>query len=274
MRGKWRWLPIILGGSWLSYHWLSRRAIRPQRRWYRRPGIQSTLVPTLFIPGWGGNAWTYNGMLRWFARRGYASKALTIRVDYHNRLHIQGDWPATAVNPTIQVLFDRNFTVDYARQTQWVTQILRELKRRYGITQYNAVAHSWGGSASVQSLVTDGADPTLPRLRRLILLGAPVDESQPDAPEDPAYRRLLAGRHNLWANAGAEIHNVYGLLSGRLTDGEVPVYQATALRRVVAGSPVTYREHPVQNIGHGQLHSALKMWRLIARLLWVNQKDD
>lgn len=231
-------------------------------------------MPTLFIPGWGGNAWTYNGMLRWFARRGYAAKVLTVRVDYRNHLHFTGHWPAAAANPTIQVLFDRNLTVDYHHQIQWLTQILRELKRRYGVTQYNAVAHSWGGSAIVHSLVSDGADPTLPRLRRLVLLGTPVDESRPAAPTDPAYRRLLAMRQNLWANAGAEIHNVYGLLAGRRTDGQVPVNQATALRNVVAQAPITYREYPVVGLGHGRLHSSPKMWRLIAHLLWQTKKDD
>lgn len=274
MRSKWQWLPVLLGGAWLAYHELSRRTIRPRNRRYRRAGIQVTTVPTLFIPGWGGNAWTYNGMLRWFAQQGYAAKVLTIRVDYQGHLRVTGHWPAGAANPTIQVLFDRNLTKDYRQQIRWVTQILRALKQRYGVTAYNAVAHSWGGSAMVHSLVNDGADPTLPRLHRLVLLGTPVNEAPSLTAPDPAYRHLLAGRRNLWANAGAEIHNVYGLLAGRQTDGEVPVGQATALRQVVAQSPVRYHEYPVQGVGHGQLHSTLRMWRLIARLLWSLKKDD
>lgn len=274
MRKPWCWGALILGSGWAAYHWLSRRAITPRDRRYRRAGIVQTTTPTLFVPGWGGNAWTYNGMLRWFARQGYAAKVLTIRVDYHDHLHVSGQWPETAVNPTIQVLFDHNFTGDYRRQTRWLTQILRWLHRRYGVTAYNAVAHSWGGSALVHSLVRDGVDPTLPRLRRAVLLGTPVDETPPNAPQDPAYRRLLAVRHNLRANAGAEIHNVYGVLTGHATDGEVPVRQVTALRAVVADSPVTYQEHPVDGIGHGRLHSASRMWRLIARLLWTDKKDD
>ncbi|CAJ1225908.1 hypothetical protein LZY01_12900 [Levilactobacillus zymae] len=271
MENKWRWLPVVLGGGWLGYHWLSRRTGRPLPK-AARPDSQATPTPTVFIPGWGGNAWTYNGMLRWFARQGYAAKVLTVRVDYRNHLHFRGTWTGQADNPTIQVLFDRNLTLDYRQQTRWVTQILRALHRRYGVTSYNAVAHSWGGSAMVQSLVQDGADPSLPRLRRLILLGTPVDESQTDQP-DPAYQRLLTLRQNLWANAGAEIHNVYGRLAGHATDGQVPVWQATALREVVAQSPIHYTEHPIPGLGHGRLHSALKMWQLIAQLLWV-KKDD
>ncbi|GEO70654.1 alpha/beta hydrolase [Levilactobacillus acidifarinae] len=271
MDNKWRWLPVALGGGWFSYHWLSRRAVQSLPTAGRRD-CQSTPTPTLFIPGWGGNAWTYNGMLRWFARQGYAAKVLTVRVDYRNHLHFQGAWTGQADNPTIQVLFDRNLTFDYRQQTRWVTQILRALHRRYGVTSYNAVAHSWGGSAMVQSLVQDGADPSLPRLRRLVLLGTPVNEGQANQP-DPAYQRLLTLRQNLWANAGAEIHNVYGRLAGHATDGQVPVWQATALRGVVAQSPIHYTEHPIPGLGHGRLHSARKMWQLIAQLLWL-KKDD
>lgn len=272
MAMKWRWVVVGSLGGWLGYQWLSQRAIRPRPR-AKRLSIQATGTPTLFVPGWGGNAWTYNGMLRWFARQGYAAKRLTVRVDRQGRLHVQGSWSSLADNPTIQVLFDRNFTPDYRQQIRWVTQILRMLRTRYGVTTYNAVAHSWGGSALVQSLVTTGADADLPRLHRLVLLGTPVDESPKQPATDPLYRHLLASRHNLWANAGAEIHNVYGLLAGRATDGQVPVRQVVALRAVVANSPIRYTEYPLTGVGHGRLHSALAMWQLIAQLLWV-KKDD
>lgn len=267
MRHKWWWL--AMGGSsvlW-GYHWLSQRAIPPQKR-RRVANVATSQTPTIFIPGWGGNAWTYNGMLRWFSRQGYATKVLTVKVDWTGTPHFSGAWPQTAENPTIQILFEHNFTLDYQQQIGWITRILRELKQRYGVTHYNAVAHSWGGSAIVQSLVRYGDQADLPRLKRLVLLGAPVEEGPVKGGVDPAYRQLLAARQHLWANAGAEIHNVYGLLAGRLTDGEVPVHQVTALRRVVAGTPVQYVEHPVVNIGHGRLHSALRMWRLVAQLLW------
>ncbi|WP_225423536.1 alpha/beta hydrolase [Levilactobacillus suantsaii] len=267
-----RWLPVLLGG-WFSYHWFSRRAIRPLHRSSR--GLQvASAVPTLFIPGWGGNAWTYNGMLRWFARHGYASKVLTVRVDYRGRLHFTGTWTGAAENPTIQVLFDRNLTQGYQHQIRWITQILRALRQHYGITTYNAVAHSWGGSAMVQSLLRDGADPQLLRLNRLVLLGTPVDESGDLHVPDPAYRRLWRWRGNLWANAGAEIHNVYGFLAGRKTDGEVPVRQARALRPVVAGSPLRYAEYPLAGLGHSRLHSARIARQLIARLLWAPKQND
>jgi len=234
----------------------------------RRTDVTYSTVPTLLIPGWGGHAWTYNGLLRWLAQQGYGHKVLTVRVDWHGGLHFAGDWSVTATNPLIQVLFDHSLTRDYQPQVKWLTAILAALKARYGVTAYNAVAHSWGGSAAVHSLVLHGHRADLPQLRRLILLGAPVDEGKAGGPADMAYERLRAAQYRLPVTYQSAVINVYGTLSGRLTDGSVPVYQVTALRPILADSAVTYREVHVPETSHGQLHASRRMWRLIVRLIW------
>jgi len=265
---KWHWLPTIAVGGWLSYRWVSRLAVAPQPLMRRRTDVTYSTVPTLLIPGWGGHAWTYNGLLRWLAQQGYGHKVLTVRVDWHGGLHFAGDWSVTATNPLIQVLFDHSLTRDYQPQVKWLTAILTALKARYGVTAYNAVAHSWGGSAAVHSLVLHGHRADLPQLRRLILLGAPVDEGKAGGPADMAYERLRAAQYRLPVTYQSAVINVYGTLSGRLTDGSVPVYQVTALRPILADSAVTYREVHVPETSHGQLHASRRMWRLIVRLIW------
>lgn len=268
MARKWRWLAVLLGGSWLGYRWTTQVVTPAVPLTKRRSDTEYAAVPTLFIPGWGGNAWTYNGLLRWLARRGYGHKVLTVTVSRTGVLHFTGTWTGQATNPLIQVLFTHSFTTDYQQQIRWITAVLRQLRQRYGITSYNVVAHSWGGSAAVSSLVLHGPAVDLPRPNRLILLGTPVDESQPTRPVDEAFERLRAQRANLQAMGPLTIYNVYGTLLGRQTDGSVPVTQVQALRQVVVGSPVTYREHHVPGVSHSQLHASPVMWRLIARLLW------
>ncbi|ABJ63526.1 alpha/beta fold hydrolase [Levilactobacillus brevis] len=258
---------LIGVGAWWSYRWLSQRTAVKVPLNHRRTGVPYTTTPTLFIPGWGGNAWTYNGLLRWLARHGYGHQVMTIVVDRRGQLRVQGDWSMQADNPLIQVLFAHPFTRDYQQQIAWLTTVLRELKSHTQVATYNMVAHSWGGSAAVNQLVRQGGTTDLPRLNRLVLLGAPVNEATPTKP-DAMYERLTATKQNLTAITPGIIHNVYGLLAGRLTDGEVPVHQITALRAVVRNSPLQYREHPVPGIGHGRLHSAPQMWQLIAHLLW------
>ncbi|WP_341780305.1 alpha/beta hydrolase [Levilactobacillus sp. HBUAS70063] len=268
MARKWQWLAASIAGGWLGYRWISRLAVAPQPLSRRRSDVVYAPTPTLFIPGWGGQAWTYNRLLRWLAQQGYAHKVLTIRVDRHGNRHFVGDWETTATNPLIQVLFDHSLTRDYQPQIRWITAILRDLHQRYGVTVYNLVGHSWGGSAAVHSLVLYGHQPDLPHLRRLVLLGTPVDESQPGDHPDAAYERLRAARHQLRTSYRGQVINVYGTLPGRLTDGSVPVHQATALRAILAGSSWQYREIHVPRTSHRQLHALPRMWRLIGQAVW------
>ncbi|WP_203641379.1 alpha/beta hydrolase [Levilactobacillus andaensis] len=269
MNKKWQVAAVLGLMSGLGLRLISRPG-RPEPLATRRPNVHYAATPTLFIPGWGGGAVTYNGMLRWFARHGYGHKVATIRVDWAGRRHFSGKWDPEATNPLIQVLFDHSLTRDYQPQVQWITAILRDLYRQYGVRQYNLVGHSWGGSAAVNSLVLHGPAANVPRLHRLVLLGAPVDEGTAQHPVDATFERLRAARHQLRANEQAQLFNVYGTLPGRHTDGSVPVEQVTALRQIVAGSAVRYHEHHVAGLGHGRLHSARQMYRLVARLLWVN----
>jgi len=270
---KWHWLPTVVIGSWLSYRWVSRLAVAPQPLTVRRSDVRYDRTPTLFIPGWGGHAWTYNRLLRWLAQQGYGHKVLTVRVDWRGNPHFVGHWDGLATNPLIQVLFDHSLTRDYQPQIGWITQILRVLKQRYGVTTYNAVAHSWGGSAAIHSWLLHGQAADLPQLRRLLLLGAPVDESVTGGPADVAYQRLRAAGHHLRANGRETVINVYGTLTGRQTDGSVPVQQVRALRPVLAASSVVYREIHVPRTSHGQLHASPRMWRFIGKTIWGdNQK--
>lgn len=267
-------LPMVLGAGWLGLHWASRQTLGSEPLKRRRPDWPYTVTPTLFVPGWGGNAWTYNRLLRWLARQGMGHQVLTICVDRHGGLRVKGHWPNTASNPLIQVLFDHPFTADYQQQITWITSILRYLKSHDQVTTYNLVAHSWGGSAAVSSLFLHGGAADMPQLNRMVLLGAPVDEHDRTHPVDAAFQRLQAVRADLGNLGPGTIHNVYGTLSGRLTDGSVPVYQITALRSLVAPSSLTYHEHHVAGIGHGRLHASPQMWRLIARLLWTDDGLD
>ena len=271
---KWRWLPTAIVGGWLSYQWLGRLAVPPEELATRRADVVYAATPTLFIPGWGGNAWTYNRLLRWLARQGYGHKLLTIRVDWNGNPHFVGHWEQTATNPLIQVLFDHSLTRDYQPQVAWITTILRALKQRYGVTTYNLVAHSWGGSAAIHSVLLHGQREDLPHLQRLVLLGAPFDESRPGGRPDAAYERLRAARSRLATSRSGQVINVYGTLSGRLTDGSVPVHQAQALRPILAGSAWDYREVHVPRTSHGQLHALPRMWRLIAQSVWgIDEKS-
>ena len=47
----------------------------------------------------------------------------------------------------MQVLFVNNHESDYHHTAKWIDSILKLLHQKYGVTRFNAVAHSWGNNA-------------------------------------------------------------------------------------------------------------------------------
>ncbi|MFC6273948.1 alpha/beta hydrolase [Levilactobacillus tangyuanensis] len=273
MNRKQYWRVGLFAGSWLIGMGHRHRGSRPVALGERRSDCHYAARPTLLIPGWGGQAGTYRGFIRWSTHQRLAHPALVVHVDHFGRRHWRGEWDGQATNPLVQVLFDHAWTRTYEPQIRWLTGVLSDLSQLYGVTSFNAVAHSWGGSALIHSVFAAQSTGQLPQLHQLLLLGAPVDESPRDAPPDAAFRRLAALKTDLDHLRGGRVLNVYGTLGGRLTDGAVPVSQITPLRRVVAQSPLVYREHEVVGIGHSRLHSARQMWVLISQWLWLSTGD-
>ncbi|WP_165815204.1 alpha/beta fold hydrolase [Levilactobacillus bambusae] len=243
-------------------------------------GVTYSNTPTLFIPGWGGNAFAYNKMIGNYQQQHYGEKVLTIKVGWSGKLNFSGDWDHRPVNPMIQVLFMHNLTLDYSQQTEWVRHILEVLKSRYGVQTYNIVAHSWGGSAAVNALILHGDAKAQPRLNKMVLLGAPVNEALGEkdsivgrflpSKRDEAYNALVAAKGSLTSNRNAQIYNFYGSINHRQSDGQTAFSQAQSLRALVAHTGIGYHEKQINGVSHYQLHSSPKMWALIAKTLWMS----
>lgn len=240
--------------------------------------VKLTHVPTILMPGWGTSANSFNQMIAYMQENHTAGKVMRVNVDTFGRVHVYGNLRKNIVNPLIQITFSRNLANTYQPQVKWLNQILLLLKQRYGVTTYNAVGHSWGGSALVSQLVLYGNNPKLPRLHKMVLLGTPVDEGvnrgrdilTTGEPKRPTriYRRLLADRQNLQANHQAIIENVYGSTNGEETDNSVPFAQAQSLRYLVAGIIPNYHEILMKNTNHHQIHTTTESFELVTKLLF------
>ncbi|MGV0168036.1 alpha/beta hydrolase [Furfurilactobacillus sp. WILCCON 0119] len=242
------------------------------------PTVHTTTTPTIFMPGWATSANSFNRMIGYMQDHHTAGKVMRINVDVFGHIHVRGHLRPDDVNPLIQVTFSRNLANTYQPQVKWLNKILLLLKQKYGVTQYNAVGHSWGGSALVSQLIRYGNDPRLPRLNKMVLLGTPVDEGVDRAkdiresgePKRPThiYRHLLADRQNLTANRTATIFNVYGSTNGEATDNAVPIVQAQSLRYLVRGIVPNYHEILLNNANHHQLHTTVRSFKLVTQLLF------
>ncbi|MCF6161852.1 MULTISPECIES: alpha/beta hydrolase [Furfurilactobacillus] len=273
-------LVLMLGASFVLFHKVTSIGVtaEPLKSSQVNKSVIQTHTPTIFMPGWATSANSFNAMIGYMQGERTAGKVMRINVDFFGRIHVIGRLKKTDINPLIQVTFDRNLGNSYQPQAKWLNQILMLLKRRYHVNEYNAVGHSWGGSAMVTQLIRYGNDERLPKLHKMVLLSAPVDESI-DRPKDVlpsgkpkrsshSYRQLIAARNNLWANSQAQIFNVYGSANGEDTDNSVPIVQAQALRYLVHDIVPQYHEILMKNTNHHQIHTTIRSYKLVTNLLF------
>lgn len=110
-----------------------------------RDDIHYSRVPTLLIPGWGGNTVTYNRLIRTYQRQNVAQKVMTVWVSPRNHIRVSGSWHGQK-NALIQVLFDWNYSATYHPQVTQLRHVLIYLRTHYGIKRTNVIAHSYGGT--------------------------------------------------------------------------------------------------------------------------------
>lgn len=271
---------LVLGASFTLFKKVTSIGVAPEPLTAAKvnANVHQTHIPTIFMPGWGTSANSFNQMIGYMQEQHTAGKVMRINVDWLGHIHVYGRLKATDVNPLIQVTFSRNLANTYQPQVKWLNQILILLKQRYGVTQYNAVGHSWGGSALVSQLIRYGNDTRLPRLNRMVLLGTPVDEGANHAkdlfsngkPKRPTriYRQLMVDAPHLLANRNAQIDNVYGSTDGEDTDNAVPIVQAQSLRYLTAGRISNYHEILLKHMNHHQIHTTVRSFKLVTKLLF------
>ena len=74
-----------------------------------RSDIAYSDVPTLLVPGWGGNGWTYSKLIKYYQKENIAQKTMTIHVTPTGKVKVQGS-VANKKNALIQLIFDWNYT--------------------------------------------------------------------------------------------------------------------------------------------------------------------
>ena len=63
------------------------QALRPNEL---RSNIAYNDVPTLLIPGWGGNGWTYSKLIKHYQAENIAQKTMTIHVSPTGKVKVKG----------------------------------------------------------------------------------------------------------------------------------------------------------------------------------------
>ena len=232
--------------------------------------VRYSKVPTLLIPGWGGNTVTYNHLIKYYQKRNIAQNVMTVWVSPHHHIRVSGDWHGQK-NALIQVLIP---------QVGQLRQVLIDLNKRYGIKQTNIVAHSYGGTEFMHAYMGSKYLQRALRLNKVVLLGVPVEEKLSDHlpnhyplihdSKDKNFYRLRTQMKEWQLNYPIEIYNLMGSKDGsKLTDGAVPHIQSEMLRALIKSHPtITYHQKIYPNTTHSQLQDRPLILRQIERILW------
>ncbi|WP_179394429.1 alpha/beta fold hydrolase [Lacticaseibacillus absianus] len=221
----------------------------------------ATPTPTLFVHGYGGSAASSDAMIASLERAGVAERTLRLTVDRAGHLHARGDLHSP--NPLVQVVFEESRAGEEV-DTQWLLQIYRYLRDRYGVKAVNAVGHSLGAVAVIAAAM---AHPAV-RMAKLAVIAGPYNGIMPveDPPhavtldkqgrpsqEPVIYQWLDARRHGF---AAAAVLNLYGDVGdGSDSDTRVTTQSARSLRGLLRDWSGDYRAQRVR--GRAAQHSLL-----------------
>lgn len=246
-------------------------------------------MPTLFFHGFGGTAHSMDYLIDQSQRDGFATRTLTIVVTPKGKVKTYGVWSQEAKNPEIQVLFENNHESDYHHTATWIDSILKVLHKKYGVTHFNAVAHSWGNNAIMYYLENYSQKKNQPQIDSLVNIAAPMQVLNRDIyrRNDWRYSNQLNKDFDTYVEPNSNIRNLHIRelnIMGQLSpedhfDKAVPVSSAKSLRKVFKGPHQSYESRIFT--GPRAEHSALtrrnpKVLHDIEHFLWVrgsNEKD-
>lgn len=256
------------------------QALRPRE--YRRDTTYST-IPTILIPGWGGNTTTYSKMIKSYQQQNIAQKVMTVWVAPNGRIWTDGDYHGQK-NALIQVLYTWNYSPTYQPQVRELTKVLDYLTRHYHLQKTNIIAHSYGGTEFIHAYLGSKYLQQHLRLNKLVFLGVPVEESLGDQLKyhyhlinkstDQHFYCLLQQMKTWHPDYQVKVYNIMGSTDeDHNTDGAVPHIQSEMLQALIKAQPtIEYHQKVYPHTTHFQLHHKSTIIKQIAQILW--QKDQ
>lgn len=239
----------------------------------------SSTTPIVLVHGTHGTANSFNGMIsRITATYGKSTDKVIILVKKDGTLEYQGTLSAKSKNPFIQIVFENN-DAPIAQEAEWVDAVIKDIQKKYNVTQYNAIGHSNGGLA-LTTYAEKLADDSSPTMEKLVVIGTPFNDL--DADDNAAttdfvdvtnrtaeLQQYITDSSNLDANL--KVLSIAGdLESDSVSDGVVPVQSALASRLIFDSAVVEYSEQVVMgsNAQHSDLHENTTVDAIVAAFIY------
>ncbi|MBC2329098.1 alpha/beta hydrolase [Listeria swaminathanii] len=289
-------LAIIVAGFWIIF-----LQFEPTKKAAKEPTITANkatkktenpvseiAIPTLFVHGYSGTANSFGGMINRLADEGDVTKSLVMTVASDGTVSTEGTYDKFSNNPTIQVVFEDNKS-STENQTQWIQNVMKELKNNYHIEKVYAVGHSMGGVSLTSYIEKVGSDKAYPVLEKLVLIGSPLNglvigddgvtaydltDKGPKQSSD-RYSEFMKNKQNIPTHL--RVLNIAGdTLNGTKSDGSVSVASALSGKFIFEGQAESYKEKIFtgKNAAHSKLHENTDVDAEVANFLWGIEKVD
>ncbi|MBC1958086.1 alpha/beta hydrolase [Listeria welshimeri] len=222
-------------------------------------------IPIILIHGSGGDTHSLDEMADHLMNEYKSSnEEMSMSISEKGTITYQGKLTKDAKRPIIKFGFDQN----QAAPMDWSGLLkiaMQDLKTRYGFTQMDGVGHSNGGLALTYFAEDYSKDNTVPNLRKLVAIGSPFNDLDPDDNgDDLTFKKLPNNTSQLdyfieketKVNPDLEVLSIAGALSeDNLTDGIVPTNSSLASRLFMPTNAKVYMED--LQVGESAIHQTL-----------------
>ncbi|KRN28270.1 alpha/beta fold hydrolase [Liquorilactobacillus mali] len=235
--------------------------------------------PLVFVHGYAGGFWSFFSMIHKLKKRRFISNRIIVTVSHRGIIRIHTK--KITKNSGIQIIF-RNGKQSVEQQGVWLGEIFSKLRADYGIKRLDIIAHSMG-AVSALYLLTNLKIENLPKIKKMVMLGAPFADVEPGADsaevedvqlsekgiplrQTTRYKLLKKGSKNL--DDDIEVFNIIGNNDSGFSDGKVSISSAKALRYLLQDVGY-YREKIVRNrkVNHRRLHEDNNIFKQIIDFL-------
>ncbi|MCD8826590.1 alpha/beta hydrolase [Staphylococcus gallinarum] len=243
-------------------------------------------VPTLFLHGYAGSVNSEKYMVQRAKAQGVSKNIITATVSRDgDDVVLRGKLSKKAKNPIVQVQFEDNKQGDYAKNAQWLKNVLVKLQHKYHFQHFNFVGHSMGNMTLSQYMLTYGNDKSLPKLDKQVNIAGPfngvlnmnekvneisVDSNGKPSRMNPPYQEFRKLKQ-VYKGKNIEVLNIYGdLEDGTHSDGSVSISSAKSLKYLLGDSPKSYKEKLFDgdDAQHSQLHENSEVADDLIQFLW------
>ncbi|MCH4164267.1 MAG: alpha/beta hydrolase [Lentilactobacillus diolivorans] len=238
-------------------------------------------VPTLFLPGYLGNRFSFGFLQNRLVSKFNANKSMVIIVNRHGKLRVIGQM--NDYRTMIQVLF-KDKTSRPKQQAIWLLKICQLLEAEYHVSSVNLVGHSMGCITIFWYLTHEQAKSSI-SVKRVVAIAGPFNDSEiarstPDVDAYPFNANGPVKRMPIYRALSQKIAaippeisvlNIAGKINDeQQNDGQVSLNSAFSLRYLLQQPAHYYREVVIRGkwATHRLLHENRLVDANIAKFIW------